>query len=179
MIRNISLYIIGLLVLGLQTGCKQIDKLTVFNINYNTQSVISSVVGINLPFNLLTPAIKTNSTSQFAINETHKDLIEEIKLTRLELTISAPEKGDLEFLKSISIYINGAGLEEKRIAWSDAVNTSAKSITLTTTSDDLKEYIKLDSVSLRVNTVIKKILLTDYTVDINSVFRVDAKILGI
>lgn len=168
-----------LALLVLLSGCKQIDKLTVFNIDYNTQSVVSSVVGVNLPFNLITPAITTNANTEFAINETRKDLIEEIQLTRLNLTIDAPENGDLSFLKSINIYINGAGLEEKLVAWNDNIDTSGKSIVLTTTTDDLQQYIKLDSISLRVNTTVKKILLTDYTIGIHAIFRVDARILGI
>ncbi len=169
----------SLFIMSLLQGCKQINKLTIFNIDYTTESVIGSVVGINLPFNLPVPAIKTNSESEFEINETRRDLIQEITLNRLKLSVSAPENGDLSFLKSITIYINGENLEEKRIAWNENIDTSEKSIQLETTTEDLQEYIKLDTVSLRVNTVVKKLLLTDYTVTIYSEFRVDARILGI
>jgi hypothetical protein len=179
MLRNFALILTGLALLILQSGCKHIDKLTVFNIDYNTQTVISSAVRINVPFNLITPDITTNSNSEFAINETRKDLIEEIQLTRVKLLVTVPADGDLSFLKSIKIYIKGEGLEEKLIAWNENIDTSGKTILLTTTPDDLQEYVKLDSISLRVNTVTNKILLTDYTIDISAGFRVDARILGV
>ena len=169
---------IALLVV-IAPGCERINKLTVFNIKYNTQTTVESVVGINLPFNILTPAIRTNSQSEFEINETRKDLIEKINLTDLQLNISNPTNGDFSFLKSIKIYVNGKGVEEKLIAWNESIDSNSKTIVMTPTSDDLQEYVKLDSISLRVNTVTKKLLLTDYLLDINAVFRVDAKILGI
>lgn len=177
--KRAFLLVILVVMLGWCVGCKAIDKLTIFTISYDTQTTVSSLVGVNLPFNLLTPAISTNSTSEFEVNETRKDLIEEITLKRLQMTVAVPENGDLSFLKSIEIYANGGNLEEKLIAWNDSVDTTEKSIELETTPDDLQDYVKLDTLSLRVRTTVKKLLLTDYTIDIHSEFRVDARILGI
>lgn len=179
MAKNLKHWGLAVFVLLIGPACESINKITVFNLKYTTQATVQSAVGINLPFNLLTPSIKTNSESAFEINETRKDLVEEIKLTSLQIAISIPENGDFTFLKSIKIYISGNGVEEKLIAWNEAVDTDKNYIDLATVTDDLQEYIKLDSVSLRVNTVTKKLLLTDYLLDINAVFRVDAKILGI
>jgi len=161
------------------TGCKVLDKLTIFTIPFNTQTTIPSLVGVNLPFNIQTPAISTNSISEFEVNQTRKDMIEEITLNKLQLNVSDPEDGDLSFLKAIEIYVNGGDLEEKLIAWNDSIDTTEKSIELQTTPDDLQDFIKLDSLSLRVRATVKKLLLSDYTVDINSEFRVNARILGI
>lgn len=174
--KTISIFVVFLL---LQSSCREINKLTIFNVSYQTQSVIESLAGINLPFNILTPVISTNSVSEFEINDTRKDMIEEITLKELKLTVSAPENGDLSFLKSMKVYINGQGLNEKLLAWNENIDSEEKSIFLKTTAEDLQEYIKLDTISLRVNAEIKKLILSDYTLDINSVFRVDARILGI
>lgn len=163
-----------------QTSCEKINQLTVFDLDYDTQITIQSVVGINLPFNLLTPNITTNSESSFEVNDTRKDLIEEVTLKELKLQISIPDDGDFSFLKSIKLYISSENLEEKLIAWNESVDSDAGNILVIETSpDDLQEYIKNEQIALRVNAVTDKLLLTDYTIVINSVFRIDAKILGI
>ena len=177
--KSTYLFLIGLFFI-LQTACEKINQLTVFDLEYNTQITIQSVVGINLPFNLASPNITTNSESSFEINDTRKDLIEEVILKELKLFISVPEDGDFSFLESIEIYISSEGLEEKLIAWNESVDSEAGNIIeLDTSNDDLQEYIKNDQIALRVKVVTDKLLLTDYTIDINSVFRIDAKILGI
>ncbi|MBT3384394.1 MAG: hypothetical protein HN778_03045 [Prolixibacteraceae bacterium] len=173
-----------LLILGLiiftQSGCEKINQLTVFDLDYDSQVVIESLIGINLPFNLATPEIETNSESSFEINDTRKDLIEEVTLKQIKLEISDPIDGDFSFLESIKIYISSENLEEKLIAWNEAVDPEAGNIIiLETSNDDLQEYVKNDQIALRVNAVTDKLLLTDYTIDINSIFTIDARILGI
>jgi hypothetical protein len=56
-------------------GCKKIDELTQFDMEFNETTVIPSTIGINLPFNIFTPDIETNSESTFEVNDTRKDLI--------------------------------------------------------------------------------------------------------
>jgi len=169
----------ALILLVYLAGCEAIDELTIFTMDYYIETTISSAAGVNLPFNLYTPAISTNSSSEFELKDTRKDLIEEIKLQSLQLEVSLPENGDLSFLQSIEIYANGDGLEEKLIAWNNSVNTSEKTVALETTTDDLQQYLKLDVISLRIHTTVKKILLTDYIIQIHTEFLVNAKILGI
>lgn len=177
--KSTYLFLIGLFFI-LQTACEKINQLTVFDLDYNTQVTIQSVVGINLPFNLVSPNITTNSVTNFEVNDTRKDLIEEITLKELKLFISVPEDGDFSFLEAIEIYISSEGLEEKLIAWNLSIDPEAGNmLELETYDEDLQEYIKNDQIALRVKVVTDKLLLTDYTIDINSVFRIDAKILGI
>ena len=52
-------------------------------------------------------------------------------------------------------------------------------ITLDTSDTDLKEYIKKDEFSLRLNTVTDELISTDHELEVNSTFFVDAKILGL
>jgi hypothetical protein len=147
---------------------------------YNESIVIPSTTGIALPIDLLTPDIESNSESTFAINDTRKDLVEKIVLTSLDLAITSPSGGDFSFLESISIFINAEGLQETRIAWFDEIPPSAGSALVLETSDtDLKEYIKKDNFSLKVNTVTDELISSDHHIEIQAVFFVDAKILGI
>ena len=160
-------------------GCKRLDKYTQFNMPFDESVVIPSSTGINLPLNLLTPDTETNSESTFALNDTRKDLIEEIKLTELKLTITTPVSGNFNFLKSIDIFINATGLTETRLAWKDLVPSNGVNIlNLDLATIDLKEFIKQDTISLRVYTVTDEFLTSDYNINVHSVFYVDAKILG-
>lgn len=159
------------------SGCKELDKLTQFNMEFNESVVIPASTGINLPFNILTPDVTTNSASTFSTNKTRKDLVDEIKLTKLELSITSPTNADFSFLKSISVYISAPGISEVKIAYKDEVPANAGVIvTLDVSGVDLKEYIKADKFSLRLNTVTDELLASDHTLNARSVFFVNAKI---
>jgi hypothetical protein len=170
-----------ILVLGIILsifGCKKIDKLTQFDMEFNATAVIPSSTGINLPFNILTPDVETNFESIFEVNDTRNDLVEEIILTTLDLTITSPSNADFSFLKSINVYISAEGLNEVKIAWKDNVPSDVTVLNLDVTGVDLKEYIKADKFSLRLNTETDELLDSDHHIDVHSVFFVDAKILG-
>lgn len=161
-------------------SCKKIDQFTQFSMDFNNEIVIPSSTGISLPINLLTPELETNSESTFEVNDTRKDLIEEIRLTSLILTLNAPDNADFSFLESISVYMNAQDLPEVEIAWEDDVPDNAgNQISLNVSNEDFKEYIKKDEFSLRVNTITDEILTSDHQIDIASSFFIDAKILGL
>ncbi|MGJ8715060.1 MAG: hypothetical protein ACSHXG_08160 [Maribacter stanieri] len=173
-------YISFICLLVLFTACDKIDELTKFDMEYSQRATIPSSTGINLPFDVFTPEMETNSESTFAVNDTRKDLIEEIKLTDLELVMISPEEADFSFLNSIEVYISADGLEEILIANLDEVPEDAGNvITLDTSDTDLKEYIKKDEFSLRLNTITDELMSTDHELEVNSTFFVDAKILGL
>lgn len=165
--------------LQLFTSCKKVDSLTQFHLDYTSSVVIPSSAGINLPLNLFTPKIESNSESEFAVNDTKKDLIEEIILTQLDLTITSPTGGDFGFLKSIEVYISAEGLSEIMVASNtDIPDNAGAKISLTPTNKDLKEYIKKDKFNLRLNYVTDEVLTSDYHIDVYTKFFVDAEILG-
>lgn len=174
----IKLSVILIFFFTLQS-CKKGNKLTQFNMEYNETVVIPSSAGVNLPFNVSTPDVQSNSESTFEINDTRKDLIEEIKLTQLDLTLTSPTNGDFGFLKSIEIYISADGLSEKIVARNTNIPSNiGKYLELETSDIDLQEYIKKDQFSLRLNTVTDELITADHEIDIHSIFFVDAKIFG-
>ncbi|MFC3972748.1 hypothetical protein [Maribacter confluentis] len=147
---------------------------------YSQRATIPSSAGIDLPFDVFTPETETNSESKFAVNDTRKDLIEEIVLTELEMVILSPDDSDFSFLNSIEVFISAEGLEEIQIAYLNEVPENAgNTISLLTSDADLKEYIKKDEFSLRLNTVTDELMSTDHELEVNSTFFVDAKILGL
>jgi len=161
-------------------SCEKINELTQFNMEYSDEITIPATLGIDLPINVWTPDIPTNSTSTFESNNTHKDLIQQIILKKMNLTITSPSESTWDFLKKIEIYISAEGLDEIKIAWmEDIPQTGLKSIDLNVSSDDLKEYIKKDTYKLETKTVTRQLVSHDTKVEISSTFFVDAKILGI
>ena len=83
-------------------SCDVVDDLTKFDLDYQTNYSVAATTIINTPFSLDTPDVTTESDSNFESNNTHKDLIESIKLKSLKLTIDAPESGNFNFLKEDS-----------------------------------------------------------------------------
>ena len=176
MMRTLSFLVIGLLLL---MACDKVDELTKFNIEYDSQVTIPASAGIDLPFDVFTPEMETNSESQFEVNDTRKDLIEEIKLTQLQLTITSPDGEDFSFLNSIEVYISAEGLEEIKIAEEQVEENVGSVLDVDVLDKDLKEYIKKDNFNLRLNTVTDEVLKADHDIDVKSTFFVDAKILGL
>ncbi len=168
-----------LLILTVISGCKKIDKLTQFNMEFDESVIIPATTPINLPFDLITPEIQTDSENTFGVNDTRKDLIEKIKLEKLTLSISQPSDADFSFLNSVSVYLSAEGLPEIKVAWKENIPSNpGNTLDLDVTGDDLKQYILKDSFKLRINTITDKLLTRDYHIDLHSVFWVDAKILG-
>lgn len=170
----------SLVLITLFFGCDTLDELTKFEIDYTQEIVIESSSIVDLPFNAGTPEVTSNSESTFENNNTNKDLIESIELRSMEMVITAPEDGDFDFLNSVKIYISAENEDEVIIAWlEDIPENSESTLNLETTSEDLKNYIKSDTYTLRVEAVTDGLVSEDHNIDVNSTFFVDAKIFGL
>lgn len=164
----------------LLSSCDVVDDLTKFDLDYQTNYTVAATTIINTPFSLDTPDVTTESDSNFESNNTHKDLIESIKLKGLKLTIDAPEDGDFNFLKEVHIYIEAEDLDELEIAnVFELENTNSSFIELNVLGEELKAYIKKDSFNLRVRTVTDETINESHDIIIDTKFRVDAEILGV
>ncbi len=173
--------VVFLLIIIISYGsCKEIDKLTHFYIENTSNITIEPTLFIDVPFDVWTPEIPTNSETAFENNGTRTDLIEEIVLTEMQMDITSPDSQSFDFLKSIEIFITAEGIEEKKIAWYDDIpSTGLISISLVTTDDDLKDYIKKDEYKLRSRTVTRQLISVSTDIEITNKFFVDATIFGI
>ena len=173
-------YIFLSVIIVFFSACQKIDSLTQFNMDYTDIVVIPSAIGVNIPLSILSPETTTNAEAEFAVNDTRKDLIEQIKLTQLQLILESPSTEDFSFLNEISIYIAADSIAEQLIAWSIPVpNDANQLIELNLTDVDLQEYIKADQFRLRFYTKTDELLLMDHQIRWNCQFFVDAEILGI
>ena len=156
------------------SSCKK-DKLTItFTISDSFNFTLESGSIINLPIEILTPDITTNSQTEFEQNDTRADKVEEIKLTELKLTISAPPGKTFSFLKNIELFISADGLSEKLVASSYDINSSSGVINLNCSGNNFAEYIKKESYTIRVKTVNKESLTQDVDINCFLSFKVKA-----
>jgi len=174
-------YIFFVLIIALSstlTSCKK-GGLTQFDIDYESSIVIQNVTGINTPFSFLTPDVESNSESEFEVNDTRKDKIQEIRLTALRLEIVDPPGQEFDFLKDVELFISADGLDEILLAYKyDIDNAVGSVLNMTCSENDFQEYIKKDKFKLRVRTVSDEVVMSDIEVKIYSTFNVDAKLIG-
>lgn len=170
-----------IVVLG---ACKKadeaIDKLTqfTFETDYVVKVPATPIVSA-VPVDLVTPEIATHSEETFSANKTRADLVEHIELTKLELQVKTPEGGNLQFLKSVSIYARAEGLPEVKVAYKDVVpDDVGATLSLDVTGVDLTEYFKKTKYQLRITVTSDQVVSEDYGVNAHGVFFVDAKVLG-
>lgn len=172
---GITLFTVMALVFS---NCEIFPLTTSFDLAYTSSVTVPKTGGLNLPFDLFTPEVTTNSESQFAVNDTRKDLLEEVTLTQMTLTITSPSSQRFDFLKEMSVYLNAEGLSEIKIASADNIPENiGATLEMDVVENDLKEYIKKDKFSLRVETVTDKTISEDVDIDIFSNFFVRANLI--
>lgn len=161
----------------------KLDELTQFDLPYDTSFNIEASADVPIPvgqtIEIPTPPITTNYEEKFEINKTAKNLIEEITLKQMTLQITTPEDGNFDFIQSIELYIKADGLDEVKIASATDIEKGASVIDLTVSDTDLTPYLTGDEISFRAKAVTGAQVSQDIDIDLNSVFHVDAKILGL
>ncbi len=173
---TLGFFLISLLLLP--TSCKKLREITRFDITTVSYATIPSGGIVNLPFQIFTPDIETNSAQEFETNKTEARLVRAAFLKSLTLNIHQPNQANFDFLRSVEIFISAANLEEKRIAaQTDIPQTGLKTLSVgTDDAIDLKDYIKGDKYKLRVQAVTRQLPGSDVTIRINSRFEVEANI---
>ena len=162
-------------------GCKIIDELTHFDVDYNYTFMLLSHGGIYLDnIDIEAEGLKNSTESTFENNDTRKDLVERATLKKFNVTILEPVDADFTFINKVEIYVSTAVLDEKLIAWKDNISANiGNHIELETTSSNLRKYLISDELSVRLITTSSEPLMNDILLDLKSTVEVDAKILGI
>ncbi len=170
-----NIAVVLLLIAAIFTGCKKLG--VNFTINNQTNFRVESSSPINLPFEMGTPDVTTNSSQQFGNNNTAANLIKEIKLEELKLSITNPSTKTFSFLKSIEIYISTNSNDEILLASLSNISSTAQSINLTTTTQDLSSYVKASSYKLRTSAVTKETVTQAIDIRADIKFKVKAGLL--
>lgn len=170
-----SKFIAIVLLLSLSlTSCDAVDDLLSFTISNEASIKIKSTSPINLPSEIITPDVTTNSSAEFQNNKTKASLVKDVKIRSLKLTISDPSDKTFTFLKSVHLYISTTDSDEIELAYQDNINSSSNTIDLVCTDARLDQYIKADSYKIRTKVTLKETLTKDATVKANMNFRVTA-----
>lgn len=166
-----------LLLLITAFSCDQINNLLTFYVKSNTNITVPSSSPLPFPFEFLTPNVQTDSSQEFKKNNTNVDLVKDVILDEVKLTITAPEGKTFSFLESIKIYISTDDDDEILIASAENITSTDSSIKLTTTQAKLDAYIKASSYKLRTEASIRETLTQDVSIRIDLKFKVTADVL--
>lgn len=169
------LSVAAFLFIAVFSGCKKLG--INFAINHQATFRVDTGSPLNLPFEVSTPEVTTNSSQQFDNNNTAASLIKEIKLEELKLTVTNPGNKTFSFLKSIHIYISTNSSDEIELASLDNIASTSQSITLNATTQDLSKYVKASSYKLRTTVVTKETLTQPIDVRSDIKFKVKAGVL--
>lgn len=155
-------------------SCSEVDKLLTFTISDQTTFKINSGIPFNSPFEVATPDVTTNSTSEFSNNNTNVDLVKDVKLQELKLSITNPADKTFSFLKSVHMYISTNADDEIELAFQDNISSTTNTINLTCTTQKLDKYIKASSYKIRTSVTTRETLTQETTVKADMKFRVTA-----
>jgi hypothetical protein len=173
--------VVGLLLIN--SGCRKVDEIVdsfthfKFEADYVVKVPASPVSP--LPVEIVTPEIATHSDVIYSANKTRADLVEQVILSELVLSVKTPEGGNLNFLKSVDIYASAEGLPEVRVAYKDVVPEDVGgTLNLDVTRADLTEYFRKEKYQLKITVINDQAIMEEYGVNAHAAFFVDAKILG-
>lgn len=155
-------------------SCDAVDDLLTFTISNTASIQIKSTLPIDLPSEIITPEVTTNSSAEFNNNNTKASLVKDVKLKSLKLIITDPDGETFTFLKSIHLYISTTDSDEVELAYQDNINSTANTIDLISTDARLDRYIKADKYKIRTKVTLKETLTKDVTVKADMKFTVTA-----
>jgi hypothetical protein len=177
---KIKIYAGITLLMLLVFSCSAVDKLLTFTISDEYSFTIPGGIPGGIPagetFNVPTPDITSSSSTEFKNNKTNANLVKDVKLSELKLTITDPVNRTFSFLKSIHVYISTDGNDKVELAYLDDINSPTNTISLKTTDNNLDKYIKASTYKLHFVVVTKEALTTEIKVNSEMKFKVTASL---
>jgi hypothetical protein len=154
-------------------GCKKLNELLTFEIS-NTENIKIPASGvISIPIIAPVP-VTMNSQESFENNNTNANLVKDVSLKKLTLTIIDPATENFNFLKSITIYIGTDQNDKVPLATLDNVPTGVTTIELISHNSKLDKFIKASSYTLYTQVTLRSNVTNELTVRADSKFKVTA-----
>ena len=135
---------------------------------------IENTMAIGLPLDIPTPDVSSDSEQQFENNNTNANLVKDVKLQELKLTITQPSGKSFSFLKTIRIFISTTAENEIELASLQNITSTGSIIELTPTQEKLDVYAKAPSYNLRTEVTTDEALTQSVDVQVDLKFRVTA-----
>ncbi len=169
-----SLLLIPLALLLIFTGCKTIQQLLTFYIDDSqTVHIPASPTAITM-ISLPPVSVSTQSDAKFKNNNTSANLVKDITLNKLTLTITDPTAQNFNFLQKIEIDISTNANDQIRLAYLDVIPQNVSSIDLNLTDAKLDSYVKASSYTLTTKVQTNQPLAKDVTMRVDTRFKVTA-----
>lgn len=159
-------------------SCEKVNELINFKIKHETSFTIPGQnSGIGDLLSIPRTEIKTSSEQTFKNNNTRAELVEEVTLDELILSITAPENENFDFLNEISIFITAEGEQEILLASKVKIpEDGSRTISLETSQANLKPFLVKENYTIRTVAKTDKVVDNAVDVKINMSFQVKAAI---
>lgn len=158
---------------------EKVDELTEFDMSYSYNLTVPSTsiapTNTTIPVSFTTPDIPTNSTTTFANQKTVAEKVSEIKLTDFKISTTGT---NLDYLKSLTIYIQASGQPEVQIANKTSVPTGVTSVNVDLSNTNLKEYIFGSAFKIRVALTVNTMISSDQILKLDQTMHVKATLLN-
>lgn len=166
-------------------SCKkdETNKLTEFDINYSTNLSIpsasvpvtsSSITPTTVEFT--TPNVPTQQSTKFSAEGTAKNFIDQIKMTKFDISVSGAG-ANLDFLKSLTVYIKAANVTEQMIATKTNIPSGVMSVSMDMQDVNIKEFIFQDNIQFRVVATFDATASSDQILKMDETVHVNAKLI--
>lgn len=161
------------------SACKALKKLTQIYLDYKYTIVYPANLPVGTPLTIASPAIETNVEQELQKAGSSSKMIESVKLNTLRITLTEPQGQDFSFLQSVEVFISTEGMPEVRVAHRENIPNYSTQLLLETDDVELKEYLKAETITLRIAGRQDEILTRNINTEIYAKFFVDAKVLGL
>ena len=150
MMRNNKIIIVVLFLSLIVLACNKYKKAIEFDIPYSADFTITTGgMTLNAPIDFTTPDINTDISSRLGEHKTDIQFIDEIKYTEFKIMVKAPVGQNLDFLKSIDLYISASGVNEKLVASKNPVPLGDSTIVMELPDVNIKNYITKEKFKIR------------------------------
>jgi len=161
------------------SSCKKVDKTVSFDVSYQTDFIIDASIPLHTETTLNVDPVSTNISDVLDSKDSSVDLINQMKLTKIKLTITNPATQNFDFLSDSELYLKASGLPNIRIAWkNNMTNNLGNSIELILLSDDIKSYLKEDNVTFSLKIIKDEVTTQDVNIQADIFIKVEADLLG-
>jgi hypothetical protein len=173
--KNFAVMLLFSAVLAGTGSCKKINEATEFSMDYSTSlAVPAGSVVVSTTQDFLSSEIETGSASKFSSEGTSRDLIDEIRMTKFVITA---DSGNLDYLRSISIYVRGNGLSDVLVAQQSNIPAGSTSVQAQMTQANIKEHIFKETIRYRATITFNTGSTKDHNLKLDQTVLVKGKLI--
>lgn len=178
--KILSISFILVVIAMSMTACKEKAIYKTFQTSYAFKMTVPANALISSPLFPLSFDKESNAESAYAINDTRKDLVEEVFMKSFLIEILSPQGEDLSFVNSARFYINADAEPEMLIAFKDPVPDDIGSdLSLELDAVNLAPYIRKDPFEIRSKIVTDENRTQDIVLRATIQFDVTAKLVSL